>query len=333
VKLSCNGADLGKALRTACAVAPARTTYPALSCVRLDAADDKLAITATNLDMQVTVKIDASVSQAGSALVNAGVMRGLARSGHAAFELQGDSMIFRGASSSATLATMPVEDFPVLARDGGFEPVDVNVADLLDCMKFCATEEVRYYLRGVCVDEGHLVATDGHQLFTVEGGGGKRQIIPGDAAAVLSAMPNAKLSLSGAMWRATSDGTTAYGKLIDGTFPDWTRIIPRVDAELEIQADDLAGAAKAISPVFDQRVRRIAVSSADCAVRLTAEGGFGAAEATAPATGDDGRASVNGKYLEGICAAFSGQTVKMSFGPDALLFTAGNRRAVVMGMR
>lgn len=333
MKFSCNGGELGKALRIACAVAQPRTTYAVLTCVRLDAADGKLAITATSPDTRVTVHLEASVSEAGSALVNANVARGLARAGHAAFETDGTDLVFRGASSSARLQTMPVEDFPVLASAGDFKPIKSPLSDILDCMKFASDEETRYYLRGVCIAPDHCVATDGHRILAIDGGGGENQIIPKEAAAILSTMAGAEIQLSDSMWKATTATVSAYGKLIDAQFPEWTRIMPELPLTINVQADDLADAASAIAPVFSERVRKISVKQQDSALCLSADGGFGSANAQAPASGEIGEVGINGKYLESVCAAFSGESVGMAAGKDILLFAANGRRAVIMGMR
>jgi DNA polymerase-3 subunit beta len=333
VKFSCNGSDLGKALRIACAVAPPRNQHAALSCVRLDAAGTKLAITATNLDIQVTVQIDVAITEEGSTLVNANVARGLARAGHAAFETDGTDLVFRGASSSARLQTMQVQDFPILASEGDFKPINSPLSDILDCMKFAADEEVRYFLRGVCVAPDHCVATDGHRLIAIEGGGGENQIIPKDAAAILATMPDATVQLSDRMWMAKTDTVTAYGKLIDAQFPDWSRIMPQLSPTMDVQADELADAASALTPVFSEKVRKISIKEQDGAILLSANGNFGTADAHAPASGKLDEVGINGKYLESVCAAFSGASVGMAAGKDILLFAAGNRRAVIMGMR
>ena len=333
MKFSCNGTELGKALRVACAVAPSRTTFPALSCVRLDAADGKLAITATDFNTQVTARIDASVTDPGSVLVNANVARGLARTGHAAFETDGTDLVFRGASSFARLQTMHVADFPVLASEGDFKPIKSPLVDILDCMKFAADEETRFYLRGVCIAPQHCVATDGHRILAIEGGGGESQIIPKEATAILNTMPDAEIQLSDSMWRAKVDGITAYGKLIDGDFPDWERIMPDLPLSMDVHADELASAATAIAPVFSERERKISVKEQEGALCLSAAGGFGTAEAQAPAKGELDEVGINGRYLESVCVAFSGQSVGVGSGQNILLFAANGRRAVIMGMR
>lgn len=333
MKFSCQGTELSKALRIVGAAVQSRNTIPVLSCVLLEAAGDQVTVTATDLTMRVSAQVPASVIEGGSALVEASVARGLVRAGHAAFELDGDALVFRGASSSARLTTQPVEDFPIAGKDSGFEPIKSSIEDVLECMKFASDEEARYYLRGVCIDADHCVGTDGHRILAIEGGGGSRQIIPKDAAALLSQMKDAQVSLSNHAWRAENDTVVATGQLIDGNFPDWQRIMPAIDATATMQADELASAASAIAPVFSEKVRAMGIQVQDGRISLSAQGGFGKGEATAPASGDMDRVGINGKYLESACAAFSGQEVSLASGRDVFLMSANGRRAVVMGMR
>lgn len=333
MRFSCSGDDLGKALRVACSAVPGRPTNAALSCVRLDAREDKLAITATNMDVQVTARLEATVDEAGSSLVNANVLRGLARPGPAEFKTDGTDLIFKGDLSSARLQTIPVEDFPTLVSEGDFKPIKSALTDILDCVKFSADDETRYFLRGVCIAPSHCVAIDGHRMVAIEGGGGDNQIIPKEAAAILSTIPDAKILLSEFMWKAKADRITAYGKLVDGVFPDWKQLIPDLTPTMEIEADDLAEAAVAISPVFSERDRRITISEKDGTICLSANGGFGSANARARSTGTLTEVGINGKYLESVCGAFSGHTVHVASDTEILLLKANGRQAVIMGMR
>lgn len=333
MRFSCDGSALGKALRVASAVTQSRPDSPVMACVRLDAANEKLAITATNRDIQVTVRLDATVLNEGCALVNSNVLRGLARQGNSEFKTDGTDLVFKGPLSSARLQTIPTEDFPTLSSKGDFKEVKSSAADILDCMKFAADEEVRFFLRGVCIGPDHCVATDGHRILAIEGGGGAGQIIPKEAAAVLAAMTEASIQLSDCMWKARTETTTAYGRLIDGIFPEWEHLIPSLTPTLDVQADDLAAAVTAISPVISEKVRKISVCEQNGTLCLSANGGFGAASAKATSTGTLGEVGINGKYLESVCTAFSGRTLGVVSSNEALKFSAGRRRAVVMGMR
>lgn len=333
MKFSCDGASLSKALRTACSVIKSRNAVPVLECVKIEAQGEQVTVSSTDLDIFVSVDIEASVTEPGVAVAGGSVVRGLVRSGHAAFETEGDVLVFRGASSSARLNTHEPNTFPIFKEAEQANPIKSPVQDILACMAFASDDETRWYICGVCVDESHIVATDGHRCLIIEGGGGQGQIMPRMAEPLLRMIPEADISLGESLWFAETPTVRACGKLIDGTFPDWRSVSPLIDYTATALADEVKSAAASLSPVFSERVRALVIEQDETAMTLSAQGGFGSGRAIVPLLGQIGRCAINGKYLEGVCAAFDGQEVEIGTSNDMLQFRANGRRAVVMGMR
>lgn len=333
MKFSCSGTDLSNALKSACAVVKSRNTVPVLECVHVEASEGVLKISASDLDTYVTIKVEADVVESGAALINAKVAKGLIRNGRVTFETDGNALVFQGPSSSARLVTLPVDQFPSLSTEQDAKPTKASVQDILDCMNFAANEELKYYLRGVCVCENHCVGLDGHQVLTVEGGGGDRQIIPREVAALLATIPDATISLSKNMWHAQSGNVSAHGKIIDGVYPDWERVVSHPPTTVTMKADDLRSASAAISPVFSEKVRRLSIEVVDGQVKLSAHGEFGEGQALADCDGSLEPMRINGKYLSDVCAAFSGREISISGTTDRLTILCEGRQATIMGMR
>ena len=325
------------ALKAAFAAAPKRETMPVLSHVRLQASDAGITIAATDLEARVVARLAGEVRAGGTALVHAARPQSLLRGGRAELVLEDKVVVLTGDALSARLATLPAGDFPPDPDDAGFEPLDISADDILDCASFVSTEEARHYLCGVCVDGEHTVATDGHRAIAIEGGGGARQIVPGKMLPLLAQLDAPQLALRERAWRAAAGPITVTGQLIDGTFPDWQRVMPRIETTAVVDPDKLKAAADAVSGLASDRSRAMRIEIAEGRATVTVRNGETNEEASASfaAEGDLRLVGVNGKYLLSACAAFAGAPMRMgqSGESDPIFFAAGRRRVCVMPMR
>jgi DNA polymerase-3 subunit beta len=286
-----------------------RNTIPILANVLLRAAEG-LQLKATDLDIEVVETIPADVAQGGATTVPAHVLydivRKLPEGAQVSLETQGEGggqMLIRSGRSRFTLQALPETDFPDLAAGDLPHRFTLPAADLkslIDKTQFAiSTEETRYYLNGIYLHtlddpSGTLlraVATDGHRLARVEmpapeGSGGMPGIIvPRKAVAEIQKLVEGGedavlLELSPAKVRLTFGGANGDGlgtgrvvltsKLIDGTFPDYQRVIPNGnDKRLTVERGDFARAVDRVSTISSERGRAVKLAIADGRLTLT----------------------------------------------------------------
>jgi DNA polymerase III subunit beta len=281
-----------------------RNTIPILSNVLLRAEDGGLRLKATDLDIEVTETIPAEVADGGSTTVPAHVIYDIVRKlpdgAQVSLEMTGDSgqMQIRSGRSRFMLQALPESDFPDLAAGDLPHRFALPAADLkrlIEKTQFAiSTEETRYYLNGIyfhTVDVAGLpvlraVATDGHRLARVEiaapGGteGMPGVIVPRKAVAEIIKLvedgnETVEVELSSAKVRLTfgakgEEGGLPAGtvvltsKLIDGTFPDYQRVIPTGnDKRLTVERDDFAKAVDRVSTISSERGRAVKLALND----------------------------------------------------------------------
>ena len=255
MKLSIERATLLKALAQAQSVVERRNTIPILANVLIEAESAQVSFRATDLDIEVVDRAPAMVERAGSTTVSAVMLHEIVRKlpDGALVNLSEDAAAGRltitAGRSTFNLATLPKEDFPVMATSeyaSNFSAKAAELRRLFDKAKFAiSTEETRYYLNGVYmhVSQGETgkvlrcVATDGHRLARIdaplpEGADGMpgvivprktvgelRKLLDDDDATIAVSVSETKV-------RFATPAITLTSKVIDGTFPDYTRVIP-----------------------------------------------------------------------------------------------------------
>lgn len=229
------------ALKAVTPIIEPRNTIPILGAVKIEGGK----LTGTDLDMQVTASVAGDASPEGSAVLARPMLSVLRHVDDEPVTLQsGDGLAdlhFNGATYQ--LPEYAVADFPdwrKLQKPKRTALHNVGLAAALQQVRFAVhTEETRYYLNGVCVSENAdgtpvLVATDGHRLamkpipYGVSGSHGA--IIPRKAVDYIisrraepqSCLFATKSNLCCFEW----PGLTLDSKLIDGTYPDWKRVVP-----------------------------------------------------------------------------------------------------------
>jgi DNA polymerase-3 subunit beta len=233
----------------------ARCSVPMLSCVRIEARPDAtVTLDCTDLDRFGTVTLAATVSSPGAFLVDRATLADFAKraaKGKGALTIvdDGDGRTrFSGGGATATLNTLPATGWPTLNRKPSDTPLSVNyaaadlAADLARLAPAMSKEETRYYLRGVCFDvlegELRLAATNGHALSLIERGarvdcGDMMPIVPDRAihgiAAMLKGEESASIAIHALHGEAVAGAKRLAFKLIDGSFPDWRRVIPVIE--------------------------------------------------------------------------------------------------------
>ncbi|MBL8689172.1 MAG: DNA polymerase III subunit beta [Rhodospirillaceae bacterium] len=292
-------AALLKPLAHVQSVVERRTTIPILSNVMIQAASGKVSISATDMDIDIVESVPAEVKKKGSITCPAHTLHDIVRKlpdGSQVELAASDSgrVTLRAGRSTFTLQTLPTEEFPALSGDTlphRFELPADGLRTLIDRTRFAiSTEETRYYLNGIYlhaakqdgVDVLRAVATDGHRLARVEmalpegAAGMPGVIIPRKAVAELRKLVEetpgpVSLSLSEAKIRFAFDGTILTSKLIDGTFPDYERVIPvNNDKIMTVECKSFAEAVDRVATISTEKSRAVKLAVAPDTLTLSA---------------------------------------------------------------
>ncbi|SFG94852.1 DNA polymerase III, beta subunit [Palleronia marisminoris] len=287
MKFSIERGALLRAVARAQSVVERRNTIPILANVLIEAEGDEVHFRATDLDIEVVDKAPAKVERAGATTVNAVTFHEIVRKlpDGALVNLTDDGASGRlsveAGRSHFALATLPRQDFPVMANaeySANFAAPAPVLRRLFDKSKFAiSTEETRYYLNGVYMhvaeaNSGRVlrcVATDGHRLARIDAGlpdGAETMpgvIVPRKAVNELRKLledddMEIAVSVSETKIRFATPEITLTSKVIDGTFPDYTRVIPTNNQKrLEVDASDFAKAVDRVATVSSERSRAV----------------------------------------------------------------------------
>src|ERR1700686_4753965 len=290
MKITVERSELLKSLGHVHRVVERRSTIPILANVLLRADRSKLSLKATDLDVEVTDAIAAEVGPGGSTTVPAhmffDIVRKLPEGAQIVLESSGDRAVLaiRAGRSRFTLQTLPESDFPDLAAGEmthTFKPPAADLKRLIDKTQFAiSTEETRYYLNGIYLHAAgtgkaqtlRAVATDGHRLAQFElplpaGADGMPGIIVprktvGEGQGLIEDNEGEiTVELSQGKIRFTLGEAVLTSKLIDGTFPDYARVIPvGNDKELTVDKKDFEAAVDRVSTVSSERGRAVKLS-------------------------------------------------------------------------
>jgi DNA polymerase III subunit beta len=371
MKLSIERATLLKALAQAQSVVERRNTIPILANVLIEAEGAQVSFRATDLDIEVVDRAPAMVERAGSTTVSAVMLHEIVRKlpDGALVNLTEDAAAGRltitAGRSTFSLATLPKEDFPVMATSeysSNFSAKATELRRLFDKAKFAiSTEETRYYLNGVYMhvsqgDNGKVlrcVATDGHRLARIdaplpEGAEGMpgvivprktvgelRKLLDDDEATIAVSVSETKV-------RFATPVLTLTSKVIDGTFPDYTRVIPTGNTrKLEVDASEFAKAVDRVATVSSERSRAVKLSLEEDRLILSVNSpDSGAAEEELAVAYGDERLEIgfNAKYLLEIASQVDRENAVFLFNSaaDPTLMREGNDTSavyVVMPMR
>jgi DNA polymerase-3 subunit beta len=366
-------AALRKAIAATVGVVARTSTIPILQHVRIDVTASgtgcHLALTATDLEreMHVSTPCDPLSTPFATAVPGhmfADLVKRLPDGADVTLSLADERLNIACARARFALATLPAEDFPPLDQGGG-HAVTLPAEDLRDLLSMpqiaISTEETRYYLNGICLhpvtaDAGEpalrAVATNGHILIQVDRplpAGAEalpKVIIPRRTVATMLAMcagrEDVALVVSEAKVSLTTEAGRLTSKLIDGTFPDYARVIPATppDTTVEVDVDALDAAIERVLAVSTERGGLVKFDIGARGVVLAAKSSEGHAssdEVDAEVSGKDLTIGFSGSYMQGVLGALGSDRVTLMLGDAGLPARAvaeGQRAlAVVMPMR
>ncbi len=350
MKVSIEQTELFKAMGRVQSIVERRTTIPILSNVLIEAQDDQLFLRTTDLDIEVLDKVKAVVEIPGSLTVGANTLHEIVRKlpDGSLIQLIGDAgsnqLEISASRSRFFLSTLPKEDFPVMASEEYENEFSVNakvVKRLFDKSKFAmSSEETRYYLNGVylhpCEEGGNqflrAVATDGHRLaqIDVDPPDGMKSfdgvIVPKKTVSELRMVletgnDQISVSVSNNKIRFSNENLTLTSKVVDGTFPDYKRVIPLNNAKkMKVNATEFSEAVDRVSTVSSDRSRAVKLSLSSGKLHLSVnspENGKAEDELLVDYSDEPLEIGFNARYLQELTSQVDSERVEFSFQSSA----------------
>jgi DNA polymerase-3 subunit beta len=248
MKLSAARETILKPLQTVVGVVERRQTMPILSNVLLSLDGAKLKITATDLEVEMVAEADVKADGAGEITVPGrklhDIFRALPEGVNVELSLSGERLTVKAGRSRFTLSTLRAADFPTIDEIAAKQTLRVSRAELRRFVEkthfSMAQQDVRYYLNGLLLETDkkrlRAVATDGHRLALSEVelvGAATRDeqlIVPRKGVLELSRLlegdGEVQVALGANHIRVQLDGVRLTSKLIDGRFPEYSRVVP-----------------------------------------------------------------------------------------------------------
>lgn len=367
MKLTIDRAALIKPLGHVQSVVERRNTIPILSNIVIRAENSHVMLVATDMDMDIVETVAATVMEPGVCTVPAQLFYDIVRKLPEGAEIElsgneGGQIRVNAGRSNFALPTLPVEDFPVLsdqAMTTEFTLSAVDLKALIENTRFAvSTEETRYYLNGIYLHhaEGHLlraVSTDGHRLARSQmdlPAGAETMpavIIPRKVVGEMSKLIDefegeVKLGLTDTRARFSFGSVEVGTKLIDGTFPDYQRVIPADNTNImQVSAAAFREAVDRVSTISAEKSRSVKLKINATTLTISASSPDAAsAEETLEVTysGADLEIGFNARYLIDIASQIDGDSIEFALSDSAapsLIRTPGDdaNLFVLMPMR
>ncbi|MGF1454690.1 MAG: DNA polymerase III subunit beta [Alphaproteobacteria bacterium] len=347
MKLTIERAAFLKSLSHVQSIVERRTTIPILANVLVEAKGEDLSLTASDLDMEVVERVKAQIEREGATTVPAHTLYDIVRKLPDGSQVDLDfsavdqRLTVTASHATFTLACLPREDFPAMTLGDLPHRFALTVNDLarmVDKTRFAiSNEETRYYLNGIYLhvpeaneDGGPLVlravATDGHRLarYQIEAPDGAPGmpgiILPKKAVGELRKLIDGaegpiEVALSDTKIRFAFGTIVLTTKLIDGTFPDYARVIPvGNDKVLEVGGKMLAEAVDRVSTISNEKSRAVKLNLSDGRMVLTVinpDSGNAKEELAVNYSSSDMEIGFNAKYLMDITSQLDGEKARI----------------------
>ena len=305
-------------------VVSTRTTLPILSNVLVQAGNDGLKLTTTDLDMAIRCTVEAEVSKVGATTLPARKLFLILKEvGGADIEVEIDdrnAASIRSGSSFYKIMGLPEEEFPKFPSVEGGKLLKIEQSVLRDMLKKTAyaasNDETRYVLNGVYMSfKGSkltVVATDGRRLALVERdlevakGAEAELILPtkvvGELQRLLGDKGDAKLSIGDNQIIVELDGTTLVSKLIEGTYPNFRQVIPAEAKErVQLERELFLAALHRASILVSEKSQSVKLNFAKNNLTITA---------TTPEVGE---------AKETMAINYKGKDITIAFNPQYLM--------------
>ena len=349
MKISIDRAALLRAVNHVQSVVERRNTIPILSNILMRAEDGLLSLSATDMDLEISESVAAQVDQPGETTVPAHMLHDIIRklqdgsNVSLALDPEGHTMTVQSGRSHFTLSCLPVADFPEIGTGDLPTEFSIPAGDLralIDRTKFAmSTEETRYYLNGIYlhamendgVEVLRAVSTDGHRLARFEmpcpegASGMPGIIIPRKAVLEIRRLTDEAadaitIYVSQSKIRFAFDHVVMTSKLIDGTFPDYERVIPKGnDKIVEVDPKIFTSAIDRVSTISDGKTRAVKMALNGKTMVLSASApDAGSATEEVEVSGDSNiEIGFNARYLLDITSQIEGDGCRIILADSA----------------
>jgi DNA polymerase III subunit beta len=283
MKLTAEREKLLGPLQAVIGVVERRQTMPVLANVLLGVRDGLLSITATDLEVELVASTEVTVQDGGDITVPGrkflDILRALPEKLAVSLSVEGEKIVIKAGRSRFSLSTLPAADFPVIDDINAQQTVRMPRKELLRLLEkthfSMAQQDVRYYLNGMLLEiDGTMVravATDGHRLALCETAASARSktsqqvIVPRkgvlELQRVLTDEGEAEIAIGTNHVRAQIGGIRFTSKLIDGRFPEYSRVIPAAPASaIRADRDVLRQALQRTAILSNEKYRGIRVT-------------------------------------------------------------------------
>jgi DNA polymerase III subunit beta len=364
MKISAEREKILGPVQTVIGVVERRQTMPILANVLLSAKNNRLSVTATDLEVELVASVDVTVQQGGDITVPGrkflDICRALPEGVTISLAVEGDKVTLKAGRSRFTLSSLPASDFPTVEEINAQQTIQLPQADfrrLLDKTHFSmAQQDVRYYLNGLLLEvDGNTlraVATDGHRLalceiqLAIKTKATQQVIVPRKGVLELQRILGSEGMLEVAIGtnhiRAKIGDVRFTSKLIDGRFPEYSRVIPSQPArELQADRDLLRASLQRTAILANEKYRGIRLALKNNMLTIQAhnpEQEEAEEEIEVRYSGDDLEVGFNVNYLLDALAAIDGKDVAIGLtdaNSSCLVHTpeSTTSRYVVMPMR
>ncbi len=336
MKFNLSKSKLSGYLQSVLQVVPSKSTLPILSNILVEALENKLKISATDLEVSITTTFDCNVSKQGTAVLPGRILFDIIK------ELPETEITFEGTSSrieikvpngSYKIACAAVEDFPKLPSINTKKQIKISGAELVQMIKkttfACSVDETRPALNGVLWstkgDTMDMVATDGHRLAKVSLENTKLKGVSEDIIIppkVLNLIPKFIADSEDEVGVIFGENNIIFNledviltsRLIEGPYPNYEQVIPdESDKKLVIAKDDLAGAVRRVSILSNSLTHQVKFAAKNNMLTISTTnadvGGEGKESIHCDYTGDAIELGYNAIYVNDILAKLEGEEI------------------------
>ncbi len=336
MKFSVPKSRLGGYLQYVLQVVPTKSTLPILTNVLIEALENKIKLSATDLDISISTSVECIVSKKGAVSIPARILFEIIKElpeSEIAFESTGTRMEIKIPNGSYRIGTVAAEDFPKLPAVNTKKEIKVNGTDLVKMIRkttfACSDDETRPALNGVLWqtkgDKMQMVATDGHRLAKLAVDNPRLKGLYEDVIVppkVLDLIAKFLPSESGEVGIIFGENNIIFdlgdiilsSRLIEGPYPNFDQVIPfDNDKKMTISKNDLAGAVRRVSILSNALTHQVKFSLKDNALTLSTAnadmGGEGQEILECDYVGDPIELGYNATYIADVLSKIDGDEV------------------------
>lgn len=344
MKFEISKSSILKALSNVNGAVEKRNTIPVLLNVKIEAKNNKIDLTATDMDIVITSSSPATIKKDGITTVPAqllyDVVRKIPDEANISVALTEDGSTIKISSGKFkfSLPCLDPAEFPVLSEGDMLVNFNIKSSDLIkiiDKTKFAiSSDETRFYLGGMFLHsiqtpkgiELRGIATDGHRLALASSyKSDLSSAIPGviipkktinEIRKIIEDNENSEVAFSKAKIKIKSGGSTIISKLIDGEFPEYDKVIPKGNDKLvKVNRKLIFDAVDRVATIATDKNKSIKFIVSDDKINLqvnTNDGGNADEEIEANFKGDTIETGFNSRYLLEIVGQIDAEQININ---------------------